>query len=327
MRNKIKFLVALALIFGVNYIINHYFLFEAGILLGAGVFVEIWVGEVIKKFRASEQATWLDGVPDYSQFVKNEIIHLVDVGADPEVLINNTTYPIGITDSTDVDVPISLDKFQTRATPVSDDILYAISYDKIALTKDQHAQTIMEKKFDKAIHAFAPASNTAKTPVLKTTGNADETGRKRLTRADVIALKKKFDKMKVPLNGRRLVLCADHVADLLLTDQTFADQYYNYATGKIANMYGFEVYEYVNCPWYDVTTGQKLAFGSQPGNNHTQASVAFFAPRMFKAEGSTQMYYDLPDTQHQRALINFRHYWVALPKTQEAIGAIYSDLS
>ena len=82
--------------------------------------------------------------------------------------------------------------------------------------------------------------------------------RKRITRQDIIALKDKFDKLKVPTAGRRLVLCTDHVNDLLLQEQKFADQYYNYQTGKIANLYGFEVYEFVGNPYYN-TSGVKQA--------------------------------------------------------------------
>ena len=63
--------------------------------------------------------------------------------------------------------------------------------------------------------------------------------------------------MEVPTEGRRLVLCTDHVNDLLLVDQKFKDQYYNYTSGKIANLYGFEVYEYVSCPFFFTTNGLK----------------------------------------------------------------------
>lgn len=143
--------------------------------------------------------------------------------------------------------------------------------------------------------------------------------------ADIVALKAKFDALKVPVQGRRLVLCPDHVNDLLLQDQKFAGQYFNYATGKIANLYGFEVYEYVNCPYF-TTAGKKGALDS---TNGYQASVAFYAPRVFVADGETKMYYSEAKTDplNQRNLINFRHYSVIMPKKQEAIGAIYSSVA
>lgn len=36
------------------------------------------------------------------------------------------------------------------------------------------------------------------------------------------------------------MLCNDHVNDLLEDDQKFRDQYYNYTTGKVMNMYGLK---------------------------------------------------------------------------------------
>ena len=59
--------------------------------LREGVLVEIWTGEMIKRLRAGLEATWLEGVPDNSAVVNADCIHLVDVGIDPDVLINNTT--------------------------------------------------------------------------------------------------------------------------------------------------------------------------------------------------------------------------------------------
>lgn len=290
----------------------------------AGVYTEVWTGEMVKQLRSDNEAPWLEGLPDYSAFSENEIIHLVDIGADPNVLINNTTYPIPVVSIEDGDIPLSLDKFQTEATRVTDDELNAISYPKMQSVIERHREAIAISKYRKAIHAFGPQTNTAKTPVIGTTGDNDN-GRRRITRADIIALKKRFDESGVPIDGRRLVLCSDHIADLLLFDQKFADQYHNYTTGKISNMYGFEVYEYMSNPYYS-NNGSKIPFKSAPSAGQYQASVAFYAKRMFKATGTTKFYYSGAETSPtmQESVCNFRHYFIALPKKQEAIGAIYS---
>ena len=288
----------------------------------AGVYTEVWTGELVKALRAGLEATWLDGIPDQSSIVNNDVIHLVEVGVDPDVLINNTTYPIPQQALDDKDIAIGLDKFQTKATPITDDELYAISYDKMSRVKESHANALNDSKFMKAAHALAPQKDTDKTPVIATTGADDGNGRMRLKREDIIALKARFDNLKIPTAGRRLVLCSDHVNDLLLLDQKFAEQYYNYTTGKIANMYGFEVYEFANNPYYS-TDGVKGALKSTAGY---QASFAFYAQRVFKATGSTKMYYSeaATDPLHQRSLINFRHYFICMPKLLDAVGAIYS---
>lgn len=294
-------------------------------IIQEGLFPEVWTGEMVKAFRHDDQATFLSRISDYSQYAENDVIHLVDVGADPDVLVNNTTYPIDVQELPDQDIAISLNKFQTKATKVSDDELYAIKYDKMASVIERHKAKINETKYDMAVHALAPQGSTTLTPIVATTGEADGT-RKRVSRTDIINLKKAFDALKVPTTGRILVLCSDHVNDLLSVDQKFADQYYNYTTGKIANLYGFEVYEYSNCPYFAAATQTKKAFGSVPVAGDYQASVAFYAPRMFKAMGTTTTYMseakNSPTTQSN--LVNFRHYYIVLPKKQEAIGAIVS---
>lgn len=290
-----------------------------------GVFTEIWTGELVKRLRGGLTASWLDGVSDYSAAVNNEVVHLVDVGGDPDVLINNTTYPIAAQELEDGDIALGLDKFQTKKTAVSDDQLFAISYDKIGSVIERHGDAITIAKFKKAAHAVAPQSDTETTPVIPTSGEAGADGRKKLTRKDIIALKRKLDAQGYPAVGRRLVLCSDHVNDLLEEDQKFRDQYYNYTSGKIANMYGFEVYEFENCPFY-TKEGTKVAFKTTPGGTDHQASFCFYTKRLFRAQGSTKMYYKdaatNPDNQANE--VNFRHYYVVLPKKNEAIGAIYS---
>lgn len=290
-------------------------------VLRAGVFTEVWTGELVKSLRGGLEGSWLDGVPDQSTIVKNDVIHLVEVGVDPDVLINNTTYPIPSQALNDKDIAVKLDKFQTKVTPITDDELYAASYDKMARVKESHGNSINDSKFTKAAHALCAQENTAKTPVLKTTGERDaETGRLRLTMADLVALKAAMDKLHVPAENRRLVLCSDHVNDLLLVSQTFREQYnIDRATGKVGKLFGFDVYEYANTPLY-TQAGKKKNLGVAAGAGEFNCSFAFYTPRVFKATGSTKMYYSeaATDPEYQRNKINFRHYFLCMPKLADA---------
>lgn len=289
--------------------------------LRAGVFTEVWTGELVKALRGGLEGSWLDGVPDQSTIVNNDVIHLVEVGVDPDVLINNTTYPIPLQALDDKDIAVKLDKFQTKVTPITDDELYAASYDKMARVKESHGNSINDSKFTKAAHALCAQENTTKTPVLKTTGERDaETGRLRLTMADLVALKAAMDKLHVPAENRRLVLCSDHVNDLLLVSQTFREQYnIDRATGKVGKLYGFDVYEYANTPLY-TQAGKKKNLGVAAGTGEFNCSFAFYTPRVFKATGSTKMYYSeaATDPEYQRNKINFRHYFLCMPKKADA---------
>ncbi len=293
-------------------------------ILREGVYTEVWTGELIKKLRSGLEGSWLDGIPDQSSIVNNDTIHLVAVGVDPDVLINNTTYPIPLQALDDADVAIKLDKFQTKRTPVTDDELYAISYDKMARVKESHGNAINDSKFAKAAHSLCAKQDTATTPVLKTTGEADPvTGRLRLTFNDLVELKRALDNLGVPQENRRLVLCPDHVNDLLLVNQAFQQQFnIDRNTGKVGHLAGFDIYTYSATPFY-TTAGVKKDLGAKTVDGEFRCSFAFYTPRVFKATGSTKMYYREsglnPDTQQSE--VNFRHYFICMPKKADA-GAV-----
>ena len=295
--------------------------------LRAGLYAEAWTGELVKAFRAAATAVgWYNKIRSYDQYVQNDVIHLVDIGADPEVLVNNTTYPLEIENLEDGDIAVSLDKYQTKPTRVTDDELHALTFDKMASVVERHKEAFSETKFSRAIHSIAPAKHTAKTPVILTSGEATD-DHKRMTRSDIIALKKAFDKAKVPAEGRILVLCADHVADLLEQDQKFSAQYYNYESGAISRLYGFEVYEFNECPYYNTSSKEKLAYGAIPATADKQCSVAFSTKRVMRADGSTKTYLQEaasnPTTQEN--LFSMRTYTLCLPTKSEGLGAIVSS--
>lgn len=302
-------------------------------VLPVGVFSEIWTGEMIKAFRTSaESVGWYERIRSYDQYVNNDVIHFTALGGDPTVLVNNKTYPLNIESLQDADKPISLDYYDTTATPVTDDELHACSYNKMASVLERHKEAIKEKIYEKAIHAIAPSSDTTETPVLFTSGDITTDGtRKRLTFADILAAKEFCDKIKMPKKDRILVLCSEHINDLLLTDQKFKEQYnINQTEGKITRQYGFDIYEYDGTPYYKVSGKSKLAWGAVPSSaTDRQASVFYFNGRMMRANGSVQFYHSeaSKDTLYHRSLVNYRKWNICLPlKAERAVGAIVSAL-
>lgn len=59
--------------------------------LRAGVYVEVWTRQVVEHYTHAMEGTFLDGIPDFSQYSENDTIHLNDVSGDPTVLVDNTT--------------------------------------------------------------------------------------------------------------------------------------------------------------------------------------------------------------------------------------------
>lgn len=297
----------------------------------ATVYREVWTKEVIKAFNAGIKDTFLDGIPDKSQYVSGDdevqVINATFFGVEPDVLINNTTYPIAVQELNGVNVPIVLDKYQTRPTPISDDELHALAYDKIANVKDGHASSLVKNRLRKAIHALAPAGNTSKTPVLLTTGaNTSDGTRKRLRWADIISFREACASADMDTDGMRIVLCPDHVNDLILEDKDMFKSLADWKTGVVQNQLGFEIRAYVRNPYFHTTTKAKLSFGGTVTSDYKMASVIFTPSLARKATGKTKMYWQDAETQPQTQVstVAFRNYFIALPSINESIGAIVS---
>ena len=320
--------------FVVIFLLASLFISKPKNALHDGVYREMWTGQIAKYIENLSKAIFLAGLPDYSQSVatvgdENQAIHLASMDVLPDVLINNTTYPIPLQSLDVADVIITLDKYNTKRTPITDDELFALSVKKMDAVVERHGLAIAINKFKKAIHALAPGSGTAVMPVLLTTGADDGTGRKRLTWDDVVALKRALDNMDnvVPEEDRRLVLCSDHVNDLIVSDQRFQNQYYDRSSGKPYSQLGFEIMDYSGNPYFTPATKTKLSFGAIPAATDRKGSVFFAKSRTAIATGWTKMYYSIaaqhPDTQQNE--VNFRHYFTALPTREAFRAAIVSN--
>jgi len=297
------------------------------------VLKEMWTGELIKKFRY--EGLFLSRIKSDDDKANNNVIHLAEIGADPAVLVNNTTYPIPISTRTDADVSISLDKFDTENTTVTRDELHGLPYDKGASVIEQHKEVLLEKTADKAVHSLCPLQVVSgKTTLVMTAGesNGATNPRKRLTPAALIAAKRFMDDLSIPRKERLLVLCAAHVEDLLLVDEKLANQYKNLKTGEILSLYGFDIYEYSNIPKYAVQSMvlKKKAWAAVANDATDQdASLFFYAPRVFMAKGTAEMFYQdaTNNPTYRQSVVGFQMYHICIPKVVEGFGAIVSTIT
>jgi len=292
----------------------------------AGNFPEAWQARVRELLGNTHQADFLDGIEELEaqvqvdQHTDQNTIHIPLETFTPDVLLNNTTYPIDVQAHSDGTKTVNLDKYQTKATKITEDQAMGASYDKIDVTGKRHVKAINTVKYKKAIHALAPASNTATTPVV---GVAATLTAEQVYNA-IVVLKGKFDDAEVPEDGRRLVLCTDHANALLTSEKYAAALYADKQSGKVSGMLaGFKIYSYVGNPYY-TTAGVKGAWGATPGGTDKRASIAFYEDNVGKKTGILKQYYDAPNTTNQAHQVNYRHYFITLPIKQEAIGAIYT---
>lgn len=282
---------------------------------------QVWLKQILMGFYPDD--SFLKKVVDYSEFVENDILHIASAGIDPQVLINNTTYPINVVGREDSDNTAELDKFETENTLIRRPDAIEYSYNKVESVIQQHRATLRASVAKKAIHAFAPTKDTADTPVILTTG-ATVNGRKRMSFEDLLTLKERFDDALIPLSERYIVLHPKHVTDLLLEDLKLFKELTDIKDGEPARFAGFGCYQFSFMPTYaeveNVLT--KIAFGETPSDNF--ASVAFYAKEVMKADGEIYMYASYDDPKERGTVIGFDKRFIALPIRGKGIGAIVS---
>ncbi|MBP7319098.1 MAG: hypothetical protein KA980_12915, partial [Flavobacterium sp.] len=250
-------------------------------------FPEIWLERVTQTLESGDTADFLDGVQeidgDVTEMGEENLIHVPLTEFSPDILINNKTYPIAVQEYTDDEVILKLDKYQTKATKVTDDQVIGASYPRIDAVTKSHTNKINTTKYKKALHAIAPDGDKTKTPVLELAGAE-------CTYEDLVALKDKLDSLEWPEEGRRLVLCTKHWNHLLKDRKNFGDQLINYKKGEVAPIIaGFEIKKYISAPHYNNKV--KKVFGEVPAVGDKPASIAFIVDNVKKKNGSTKQYF------------------------------------
>lgn len=286
---------------------------------------QIWVKQIAQGFYP--EGAFIQKVTDYSELVQNNKIHIASAGIDPEVLVNNTTYPIGIVSRTDSDNEFELDTLATKNTIVRRPEAIEYSYNKLESVISQHRNVLRVAALKRAAHAFAPAGNTDDTPLIQTTGAA-YSGRKRLCFADILAMKEAFDNALIPTEDRYIILHPSHLTDLLTEDLSLFKDLTNIVDGEPIRMAGFGFYSFPYTATYQTNTKtskkEKVAFA----NTQTKefCSIAFYTKEVMKADGDIYMYSREDDPEERGTVVGFDKRFIALPIRSKGIGAIVSTL-
>lgn len=260
-------------------------------------------------------ASWLNELTSMDHMVEYNKINLSQVGADPEVVKDNATWPLTPTSRTDSGIELPLATFDTKPTHVTNVEELETSYDMCQSVVAQHAAALRTKAMLSAAYNIAPASNSAATPVLPTTGNDRGDGNKALTYADLLTLRTKFNKANYPQTGRVIVLCPEHEEDLLKEDAARYNQIMT--TGQVA---GFKVYVTNHGVQYN-TSGVKQAYGT---TNARPCSFAFCKDEVMRAMGTIEGEPEKRWADYRGWLLGFQMRFVAMPFRNKGIAAIYS---
>ncbi len=279
--------------------------------------------ELIKQFR--HDSSWLGELKSKNNWVGNDVIKIPRRGAVPQVLINNSVYPIVSNNRNDDFISLALNKYDTENTDVSEDELYALPYEKVNDVQLQHREELEDKTAEHALFSLAPAANTAKTPILETTGANDGMGRKRLTSADLVRLGKALGDLNVPQSGRVLVLSNAHLYDLLFEDIAREKTWFDVKSGQVNAFHlGFKIYSVTYSPRYTKTgvNFAKNAFGAVPSG--VEASICFYNGNAIKATGTVKRF-AIPaemNPTYRKNTMGFQLYFGAFATMDEGFAAL-----
>ena len=259
--------------------------------------------------------SWLNELTSMDHMVEYDKINLGEVGADPNVIKDNSTWPLTPTTRTDTGIEIPLATFDTEPTHVTHVEELETAYDKCQSVVAQHANALRTQASLSAAYNIAPSSNATDTPVLATTGADRGDGNKALTYKDILSLRTRFNKAGLPQTGRVIVLCPEHEEDLLNEDSARYNQIMT--TGTLA---GFKVYTFTGNPTYS-TSGSKKNYGDFTGQ---PSSIAFVNSEVMRCMGSIEGEPEKRWADYRGWLLGFQMRFVAMPFRSKGIAAIYS---
>lgn len=278
---------------------------------------QIWIDVIKEAF--TPDTSFLSASEDMSEHVDNNTINLAEAGVEPDVFIDNDTYPVGTVAREDVPLDLPLHTLDTENTVIRNIEEKESSYNKLESVTRGHKRALLKKEARFAAHNWCPLADSEYTPVLTTTGIADRNGRKRLTFDDLDELEARFKDLDVETADLCLCLNPTHRADLKAEDRKLYKECMR--DGKIGN---FTVYEYSKLPFFDTTTGKKQAFGAAKNENSSMCSLAWVRTEVMRATGDTEPFVKYKDPEQRGDVLGYQQRFTALPYRNKYIGAIYS---
>lgn len=283
--------------------------------MAASVFVAFFASIILELFYPD--SSFLNELTDMDELQRYNTINLAECGADPDVVENNGVWPLTPVQREDDVITIPLATFDTKPTHVTNVEELETNYNKAESVLRQHVNTLRTKCSKSAAFNIAPASHTATTPVLKTTGANRGDGTKALRYEDITELSLAFDNGDLPQEGRVLVLCPEHKADLKNADMKLFK-----AMMSDGMIDGFKIYTFTGNPRYNPSDGTKYPYGTAAG---AKCSIAFCKSEVMRSMGDKTAKADERWADYRGWLIGAQVRFVAMPFGKRGVAAIYSD--
>ena len=256
---------------------------------------EIWISSIIGALFADN--SFLSKSVDHSQFVNNKRVHVPNAGGASGVEKNRQTYPASVHQRQDVDLSYDIDTYTTNPIYLRNAENVELSYDKRESVLSQDRAALHEAIATGMLKRWAPSGSSAR--IINTSGKGAvahttaATGkRKKLTKADVLAVMTQFNKDNVPSEDRYLLLDAVMYSQLIEDLTTPESQAFfacaDPAKGVLGKLLSFNVMQRSEVLVFNGTTAKEV--GENPQGDDNAAALAWHEKSLSRALGEVTMY-------------------------------------
>ncbi|MEG0696603.1 hypothetical protein [Algoriella sp.] len=222
---------------------------------------------------------------------------------------------------------IDWDRLDTTPTELSEDEARAMAFDREAEYRVLHANAWKMGVRNYAMYKAAPLAKTVDTPIIRTTGADDGTGRKRMTYIDLINLYNSVLGMNLT-NQEELymVLSAEHSQDLIAdraNTNNYRDIVIDPVTGAIQRFFKLKFFENNHSVKY-TAANTLVGLDATPLATDMNASIFYYAPNIVHHVEAVQTLYKpmIQDTKSKIPKSEMRlHSWGLTEKKQEMASA------
>ena len=260
---------------------------------------EIWVNQVVETL--NQDAAFLPYSVDHSAYIAFGTVHIPQSGANPNVLLNPTSFPLTIAPRVDADRTYSMDRYALEPTIIDNLDALQVSYDKKNSVIGQQISTLVDRIGTQVAYTWAA---TGAANIVETTGAAGTslppsgTGtRKAVALVDIANLAKKMDKDNVPRLGRKLLMQADMFWELFTISEVVRASYNGFqvnalATGVVAQLFGFDIMMRPTVSIYAKTATVPTAVTAAAAADDRLACIAFHPSTVSRALGTINPLFD-----------------------------------
>ena len=266
---------------------------------------EIWIQDIQETL--NQNAAFLPYSVDDSSYIAFKTVHIPQSGANPNIKVNPSSFPLAISERTDTDLTYSMRQYALEPTLITNIDELQVSYDKRQSVIGQQMSTLTEIIGNYVANSWAAGGSAN---IIRTTGASggalapSATGaRKLVTLQDINNMAKKLDNDNMPRDNRYLLMNVDMFWELMLISDVLRASYNGFQgqpnviqTGVVAMLSGFKIMIRPTVAIYDNTSTpvlKSLTNGYYTGAaSDNLACIAWHSSVVSRALGSMTPMYD-----------------------------------